>query len=143
MRDDPFGLRRFVAAQENVFASALRELQAGRKRTHWMWFVFPQMRGLGQSPTAVFYGITSLAEARAYLGHPVLGRRLTEATRAVLAHEGRSLGAIFGSPDDMKFRSSMTLFAQAAEDVPNVFATALERLCNGVADQTTLDLINV
>ena len=135
-------LQRFVTAQDDVFASALWELRAGRKRSHWMWFVFPQIRGLGSSPTAMLYAIASLAEARAYLDHPVLGRRLAEATRAVLEHRDRSLNAIFGSPDDMKFRSSMTLFAKAAEESPNDFTVSLDVFCNGLPDKRTLDLLD-
>src|SRR4051812_12574295 len=108
---DHFDLERFVTAQASAFATALDELKAGRKRSHWMWFIFPQLRGLGHSPMAQFYGISSLAEARAYLAHPRLGPRLILCTETVLAVEGRSVHAIFGSPDDMKFRSSMILFA--------------------------------
>ena len=143
MSDEPHDLQRFVAAQEDAFASALRELRAGQKRSHWMWFVFPQLRGLGSSSTAVFYGITSLAEARAYLNHPTLGRRLAEATQAVLAHEGRTLHSIFGSPDDLKFRSSMTLFASTAGGSSNDFSTALDRFCDGLPDRKTLDLLGL
>jgi uncharacterized protein (DUF1810 family) len=108
---DPFDLNRFVIAQAPVFAAALDELKAGRKRSHWMWFIFPQLRGLGHSSMAEFYGISSLDEGRAYLAHPLLGPRLILCTETVLALQGRSLHAIFGSPDDMKFRSSMTLFS--------------------------------
>src|SRR3954470_11053477 len=104
---DPFDLARFVAAQAPVFDAVLAELKAGRKRSHWMWFVFPQLKGLGASTTAQFYGIGSLAEARAYLAHPVLGPRLEACTRAVLQADGSSLHAIFGSPDDLKFVSCM------------------------------------
>ena len=110
--DDPFDLARFLAAQETTYAAALDELRAGRKRTHWMWFVFPQMRGLGGSSTSLLYGIGSLEEARAYLRHPILGSRLAECTEAVLAAD-EPLRDVFGSPDDMKFRSSMTLFSIA------------------------------
>ncbi len=138
---DPFDLQRFVSAQEPVFATALAELQAGRKRTHWMWFVFPQLRGLGFSPTATFYGIASLAEARAYLAHPLLGSRLERCTSAVLAIDGGSLHDIFGSPDDMKFCSSMTLFALAAPDARSIFRQALDRWCRGELDRLTLRLI--
>ncbi|MDC7787154.1 DUF1810 domain-containing protein [Rhodoplanes sp. TEM] len=137
---DPFDLARFVAAQAPVHATALAELKAGRKRSHWMWFVFPQHRALGRSPTAKAYGIGSLAEARAYLAHPLLGPRLIDSTRAVLSAEAPSLHAIFGSPDDLKFRSSMTLFEAAAAQEP-VFAQALDRWCGGVRDDLTLDLI--
>jgi uncharacterized protein (DUF1810 family) len=108
---DPFDLGRFLTAQAPVFASAVDELNAGRKRSHWMWFIFPQLRGLGSSSIAQFYGIGSLAEARAYLAHPVLGPRPVLCTETVLAVRDKSLHEIFGSPDDMKFRSSMTLFA--------------------------------
>ena len=107
-------LARFLEAQARNYADALAELEAGTKRSHWMWYVFPQLAGLGLSPTARFYGIASREGARAYLAHPVLGPRLVASTNAVLSHPDRSLHAIFGSPDDMKFRSSMTLFAEAA-----------------------------
>src|SRR3954471_17863724 len=108
---DPFDLERFVTAQAPVFTAALNELKAGRKRSHWMWFIFPQMRGLGHSPTAQFYGISSIDEARAYLAHRGLGSRLDQCTKIVRASEAPSLQALFGSPDDLKFRSCMTLFA--------------------------------
>ncbi|MBK5961305.1 calpastatin [Rhodoplanes elegans] len=140
MSDDPYDLARFVAAQAAVFDTALAELTAGRKRSHWMWFVFPQHRGLGRSPTAQLYGIGSLAEARAYMAHPLLGPRLVAATQAVLGAAAPSLHAIFGSPDDLKFRSSMTLFERAAPDEP-VFARALARWCGGERDPLTLALI--
>jgi uncharacterized protein (DUF1810 family) len=124
-------LQRFVDAQAPVFAAALAELRAGRKRSHWMWFVFPQLASLGRSGTARFYGIGSLDEARAYAAHPVLGARLLACTRAVLAHAGkRSLHEIFGSPDDLKFRSCMTLFARAAAE-PAPFEEAIAALCDG------------
>lgn len=138
---DPYDLNRFVVAQEPVFPTALAELKAGRKCTHWMWFIFPQLRGLGRSPTATFYGIESLDEARAYLAHPVLGPRLLQATRAVLAVKDRSLHAIFGSPDDLKFCSCMTLFIRAAGDDGGVFRTALDRFCGGRMDAQTLALL--
>jgi uncharacterized protein (DUF1810 family) len=138
---DPFDLDRFVRAQNPVFASALEELQAGRKRSHWMWFVFPQMRGLGHSSTALSYGVGSLDEARAYLAHPVLGPRLLLCTQTVLETRGRSLSVIFGSPDDMKFCSSMTLFAVAAGKGGSVFAQAVERYCGGRMDDRTLALL--
>ena len=140
--DDSSNLQRFVAAQAPVFDTVLEELRAGRKRSHWMWFVFPQLRGLGHSATAQFYGLASLEEACAYLAHPVLGPRLDLCTRTVLASGGgRSLNAIFGSPDDMKFRSSMTLFAFAAPDTNNVFRQALDRWCDGRMDERTLALV--
>src|SRR5207248_6809373 len=108
---DSFDLERFVTAQEPVFTAVLAELKAGRKRSHWMWFVFPQLAGLGQSSTSRFYGISSIEEARAYLAHTLLGPRLDLCTRIVLASESSSLHAIFGSPDDTKFGSCMTLFS--------------------------------
>jgi uncharacterized protein (DUF1810 family) len=131
-------LERFVAAQAPLIDDVMAELQAGRKRTHWMWFVFPQLRALGRSSTAHFYGIASLAEARAYLAHPVLGPRLLDCTRAVLAVQGRTLHEIFGTPDDMKFRSCMTLFSQVT---PEPFTAALARYCGGEADERTLALL--
>lgn len=139
--DNPFDLQRFVNAQEPVFATVLEELRDGRKRSHWMWFVFPQLRGLGRSATAKFYGIASLDEARAYLAHPTLGPRLEEATRAVVAVQGRTLHAIFGSPDDLKFHSSMTLFALAADEAATPYQEALSRYCDGAMDEATLPLL--
>ena len=136
-------LERFVAAQDGVYSTALAELGAGRKRSHWMWFVFPQLRGLGMSSMAQFYGIASLDEARAYLQHPTLGARLEECTRAVLAVEGRPLHGIFGSPDDLKFHSSMTLFALAAGDNDSCFRQAIDRCCNGAMDPQTLKLLGI
>jgi uncharacterized protein (DUF1810 family) len=138
---DPFDLGRFLTAQAPVFASAVDELNAGRKRSHWMWFIFPQLRGLGSSSMAQFYGIGSLAEARAYLAHPVLGPRLVLCTETMLAVRDKSLREIFGSPDDMKFRSSMTLFASTSEDNGTVFERALEAYCVGRADERTLALL--
>lgn len=133
---DPFDLDRFVQAQEPVLAQVRRELAEGRKRSHWMWFVFPQLRSLGRSPTAQHYGIGSLAEARAYMAHPVLGPRLVECTELVNRVEGRSAHQIFGSPDDLKFRSSMTLFALADPEAP-VFRDALRRYFGGAPDPLT------
>jgi uncharacterized protein (DUF1810 family) len=141
MTADPFDLTRFVEAQAGVHEGALAELVAGRKRTHWMWFVFPQLRGLGASAMADRYGIGSLAEARAYLAHPVLGPRLDACTRAMLAHAGASARDILGRPDDMKFRSSMTLFDRADGREGNPFRTALEAFCGGVPDERTLELL--
>ena len=138
---DPFDLKRFVRAQDGTFETAITELRGGRKRSHWMWFVFPQMQGLGSSSMAQAYGITSLAEARAYLAHPLLGPRLIECTEAVLAVRGRSLQAILGSPDDKKFCSCMTLFAKGAEAHDEVFRQALNQLCDGRLDSRTLALL--
>jgi len=135
---DPFDLDRFVQAQDPVLAQVRLELADGRKRTHWMWFVFPQLRGLGHSPMAQRYAIASLAEAQAYLEHPVLGPRLTECTRLVLKVEGRSIHQILGSPDDLKFHSSMTLFALAQQHDP-VFRRALNKYFDGVLDRLTAE----
>jgi uncharacterized protein (DUF1810 family) len=140
MTGDSFDLERFVTAQAPVFDTVLAELRAGRKRTHWMWFIFPQLRGLGHSPTAQFYGIGSLAEARAYHAHALLGPRLELCTRTVLESRARSLHEIFGSPDDWKFRSCMTLFAVAAPQAP-LFGQALDRWCAGKRDGRTLELL--
>jgi uncharacterized protein (DUF1810 family) len=137
---DPFDLNRFVTAQAPVFAAALDELKAGRKQSHWMWFIFPQLRGLGRSPTAEFYGLSSLAEARAYLAHPLLGPRLILCTETVLALQRRSRHAIFGSPDDLKFCSSMTLFAIATGEGEAVFRRALDHYCEGRMDTRTVAL---
>jgi len=140
---DRFDLQRFVAAQAPVFASALEELRKGRKRTHWMWFVFPQLRGLGSSSMAAFYGIGSLEEARAYLAHRLLGPRLVLCTETVLGINGKTLHDIFGSPDDIKFRSSMTLFARASDDDAAVFKRALDLYCQGRPDDRTLALLGI
>lgn len=135
--DDPFDLARFVAAQAPVYERALAELRAGRKESHWMWFVFPQIEGLGVSVTAQTYAIRSLAEAKAYLAHPLLGARLKDCAAAVLAVNAKSAQAIFGTPDELKFRSSMTLFARAAPDEP-LFREALEKYFDGKDDEATL-----
>jgi uncharacterized protein (DUF1810 family) len=141
MERDPFNLSRFVAAQSATFDTALAELQAGRKQTHWMWFIFPQLRGLGLSETARWYGVTGLDEARAYLAQPVLALRLDQATRAVLSTHGLSLRQIFGSPDDLKFHSSMTLFAVASSVNESPFRTALGRWFYGRMDARSLAII--
>ena len=135
----PFDLDRFIAAQDRIYDDVLRELRAGRKASHWMWFIFPQLKELGRSDTSCFYGIATLDEARAYAGHPVLGARLRECTQLVNAHAGTPLGVILGHVDALKFRSSMTLFAQATQDA--VFATELAAFCAGLPDQATLDLL--
>lgn len=135
--DDPFDLKRFVDAQAPVYGNVVGELRDGRKRSHWMWFVFPQLRGLGGSPTAVHYGISSLDEARAYLRHELLGPRLHECARLVTGVQGRSAGQIFGSPDDLKLCSSMTLFAHATEDDAD-FVAVLEKYYDGRQDELTL-----
>ncbi len=129
-------LDRFLDAQRSVYDHVLDELRQGRKRSHWMWFVFPQIAGLGSSEMSQRYAISSLAEARAYLAHPVLGERLRECTRLVAATEGRTAEQIFGEVDAMKLRSSMTLFHRAAPD-ETVFGRVLARLFDGVADEAT------
>jgi uncharacterized protein (DUF1810 family) len=139
--DDPFDLNRFVTAQDPVIGAVREELRAGRKRTHWMWFVFPQLRGLGTSDRATFYGIASLAEARAYLAHPVLGPRLLECTGLVCAVRDRTIGEIMGGhPDDTKFHACMTLFA-AADPAATRFPEALARFFGGVPHAGTFDLL--
>ena len=135
-----FDLQRFVAAQEDIYAQALAELKAGRKQSHWMWFVFPQLAGLGTSPMAVRYALKSADEARAYLAHPVLGPRLREGVAALLAHRGAHPEAILGGIDALKFRSSLTLFEAVADD-PALFAEALDAFYAGERDARTLELL--
>ena len=130
----------FAAAQDPVYDAVLRELAAGRKESHWTWFIFPQMAGLGFSAMSERFGIASLDEARSYLKHPVLGARLRECVRLMLAQPSRDVRAILGSPDDLKFRSSMTLFAQADPAEP-LFQAALERFFGGEPDALTLELL--
>ncbi len=134
---DPFDLQRFVDAQARVYHTVLDELRDGRKRSHWIWFVFPQIAGLGSSPTAARYAISSLDEARAYLAHPVLGPRLRECAQLVTRVQGRSVSQIFGSPDDLKVRSSMTLFARATSDNDD-FVAVLEKYYDGAEDPLTV-----
>jgi uncharacterized protein (DUF1810 family) len=136
-RSDPFNLQRFVDAQNPVYDAVCAELRSGRKRGHWIWFVFPQLRGLGSSNMATVFGISSRQEAVAYLDHPVLGPRLRECTRLVNLVEGRAIDQIFGYPDDLKFRSSMTLFASASSD-SQVFKDALLKYFGGEFDPLTL-----
>lgn len=150
---DAYSLQRFVDAQDRVYAAVLAELGAGRKRSHWMWFVFPQVEGLGLSPTARRYAIGSMAEARAYLRHPVLEARLLECTELVLAHAGTPIGRIFGYPDDLKLRSCLTLFAEVAQMAkaagtteaeragPTPFRRALDVFFEGRADDRTLAIL--
>jgi uncharacterized protein (DUF1810 family) len=138
---DPFDLTRFVRAQDPVFRDIQGELTRGRKQSHWMWFVFPQVAGLGFSAMSQRYAIASRAEASAYLAHPTLGPRLIECTHLVLAVEGRTINAILGAPDDAKFHSSMTLF-DAVSGEP-VFDEALARYFSGERDQATLDILAV
>lgn len=137
---DPFELQRFVDAQDRVYATVLEELRWGRKQTHWMWFVFPQLAGLGHSPMAERYAISGLDEATAYLAHPVLGPRLRQCTELTNVVADRSAHEIFSSPDDMKFRSSMTLFAKV-DTGGSLFKQALDHFFSGQQDQRTLDLL--
>jgi uncharacterized protein (DUF1810 family) len=139
---DNFDLARFVGAQRGTYAQAMAELHQGVKRSHWMWYIFPQLRGLGQSATAQRYGIASLDEARAYVANPVLGPRLIECTQLALDANKASASEIFPYPDDLKFRSSMTLFAQAAPRL-NVFSVALQKYYGGAPDQETLRLLGL
>lgn len=141
MSPDPFDLQRFVDAQERVFVAAIGELRVGRKRGHWMWFVFPQLKGLGRSSTSQEYGIGSLEEARAYLAHPILGPRVLECFAAVNAVSGRSAKEIFGFPDDVKFRSCATLF-HLADPAEPAFLQAIEKYYGGILDPVTVERLS-
>ena len=134
---DPYNLQRFVDAQSTVYDTVIDELRSGRKRSHWIWFIFPQLAGLGSSPTAQRYAISSVAEAEAYLRHDVLGPRLRECTGVVNAIDGKSVGEIFGWPDDVKLRSSITLFAHATDDNAG-FLELLDKFYNGEEDPVTV-----
>ncbi|MCU1240272.1 MAG: Calpastatin [Candidatus Acidoferrum typicum] len=136
--NDPYDLQRFVQAQSSCFERVCSELREGQKQSHWMWFVFPQLRGLGSSPLAVRYAISSREEAQAYLKNSILGPRLTHCTELVLTVEARSVKQIFGSPDDLKFRSSMTLFANVTSE-NMVFKDALQKYFAGEPDHLTID----
>lgn len=138
---DPHNLQRFLDAQHGIYETVLAELRAGRKRTHWMWFIFPQVIGLGHSPMSRRYAIRSRAEAAAYLAHPVLGARLRECTQAVLQHPNRAIGAIFGYPDDLKFHSCMTLFARLTPP-ESLFQDALHLYFDGQPDKNTLAILD-
>ena len=135
---DPYNLQRFLDAQSYHYDDVVAELRSGMKRTHWMWFIFPQIAGLGSSPTAVKYAISSREEAQAYLKHPILGMRLRKCTQLVNAIEGRTIDQVFGYPDDLKFRSCMTLFAGVTDD-NQVFLRALEKYFSGEMDPLTLE----
>jgi uncharacterized protein (DUF1810 family) len=139
--DDPFALSRFTQAQDRIYHDVLSELWGGQKITHWMWFVFPQMCGLGHSATARYYGIRSPEEAQRYLEHPILGPRLLQCAEAVLAIQGRTAAEIFGYPDDLKLRSSMTLFERVAGP-GSVFARVLDKYFHGERDEQTLSLFH-
>lgn len=135
-----FDLSRFVEAQASDYPNALREIQKGRKRSHWMWYIFPQLKGLGHSSTAQYYGLSGLEEARQYLEHPLLGPRLLEITSAVLRHPDENPLQIFGHPDTLKFHSSITLFAQVA-GAPGLFKEALDVFFKSTPDEATLQLL--
>jgi uncharacterized protein (DUF1810 family) len=137
---DPFYLDRFVQAQKNIYPQVIQELRRGTKTGHWMWFIFPQLIGLGQTPMSRTYAIKTLDEARAYAQHSVLGQRLQECTELVIAVEGKSANAIFGHPDDLKFRSSMTLFLMAAPET-ELFQRAINKYYDGEQDARTLELL--
>jgi uncharacterized protein (DUF1810 family) len=138
--DDPHDLKRFMAAQQDVYAQALLEIRSGHKQSHWMWYIFPQYDGLGLSSTSKRYAIKSVAEAEGYLRHPVLGPRLVECAEAAVGIEGRSAIEVFGSPDDMKLRSCATLFAAVAP-AGSVFERVLNKFFQGAPDETTLRLM--
>jgi uncharacterized protein (DUF1810 family) len=137
---DPYNLARFVQAQAEDYEQALSEIRSGRKRSHWMWYIFPQFEGLGSSPTSQRYSIKSVAEAEAYLAHPVLGPRLVECAEALLRIDGLSAGTIFGSPDDMKLRSCATLFAGVSSE-RSVFHQLIDKYFHGQRDEMTLQLM--
>ncbi len=137
---DPYDLQRFLNAQENVYERALSEIKSGRKRSHWMWFVFPQVEGLGTSSTSRRYAIRSVAEAKAYLDDPLLGPRLLESAKAALAAQTSSASELFGSPDDMKLRSCATLFASVSSE-GSIFSRLINKYFDGKPDQRTLQLI--
>jgi uncharacterized protein (DUF1810 family) len=137
-KKDPYNLQRFVDAQDPVFAEVCSELKMGRKRSHWMWFIFPQLQGLGHSSIAQYYAISSIDEAKAYLSHAILGPRLLECCRLVILIERRSIQEIFGYPDFLKFRSSLTLFARATSE-NRLFTIALEKYFGGEQDGSTLE----
>lgn len=138
--NDPYNLQRFVDAQDPIYDEVCLELREGYKRSHWMWFIFPQIKGLGHSPLAKEFAISRLQEAEAFLWHLILGPRLRECSRLVTQLEGRSIEQIFGSPDDLKFRSSMTLFAHATPD-NKVFMDALQKYFDGEFDSSTIERI--
>jgi uncharacterized protein (DUF1810 family) len=140
MNDDPFNLQRFVDAQDREFESVLFELRSGAKRGHWIWFIFPQLAGLGKSGNSEFFGISSRPEAEAYLRHPILGQRLRHCTAIVNGLDGHSINAILGGLDSVKFRSSMTLFSEIGQDT-QVFEQALEKYFSGEADPLTLGIL--
>ncbi|MFA5072689.1 MAG: DUF1810 domain-containing protein [Nitrospirota bacterium] len=138
--NDPFQLHRFITAQENIYDNVLQELRNGKKQSHWMWFIFPQIEGLAQSTTSNYYAIKSIQEAEHYLNHPILGMRLIECSELVLVVEGKSISQIFGHPDDIKFKSCMTLFA-CVEGSNSLFIKVLDKYFNGEQDSKTIALL--
>jgi len=134
-------LQRFIDAQNESYARALEEITDGRKRSHWMWFIFPQMKGLGRSSTSMFYGINDMDEAREYLAHPILGKRLREISQVLLQLDTNDANAVFGSPDDMKLRSCMTLFDNISPN--DIFAAVLDKYFDGHRDNNTNKLLNI
>lgn len=140
MNPDKFNLNRFLDAQENSYTTALNELRSGRKRSHWIWYVFPQLKGLGRSPSSEFYGLAGLAEAAAYLAHSLLGQRLREATNAMLTHKSLTAASVLGELDALKFKSCLTLFSLATP-YEQIFTTALEHFFDGERDPKTLALL--
>lgn len=136
---DPFDLNRFISAQDQVYDRVLAELKNGRKRSHWMWYIFPQLDGLAQSTTSKYYAIKNLEEAIAYLNHPVLGARIIECAKTIVAIEGKTVSEMFGYPDDLKLFSSMTLFSEVADD--SIFADVLDKYFQGERDDRTLQLL--
>ncbi len=142
MADSTYDLRRFISAQKQDYLTALEEIRRGRKRSHWMWYIFPQLRGLGMSSTSYFYGIESLEEARAFLDDPYLGGNLREISQALLSLDTGDARSVMGSPDDLKLRSSMTLFSLAAPEEP-VFKKVLEKFYRGVQDPATLRILGL
>ena len=139
--NSPFNLNRFISAQEKVYDRVLKELKNGYKRSHWMWYIFPQLDGLAQSTTSKYYAIKSREEALAYLNHPVLGSRLLECANTVLEGEGKTVSEIFGYPDNLKLKSSMTLFSEVATD--SVFVRVLDKYFQGERDPKTLELLKL
>jgi len=135
-------LSRFIKAQEGSYEQALSEIKSGRKRSHWMWYIFPQYKGLGYSETSKYYSIKDLDEAKRYLNHPILGERLRSISKELLALNENNANRVFGSPDDLKLKSSMTLFATIEVSPENIFQKVLEKFFNGQADDNTLNLIN-
>ena len=136
------GLQKFLDAQDGIYETALQELRTGKKKSHWMWFILPQLLGLGRSATAQFYGISGLSEAKAYLAHPILGFRIRETVAVLLQQNHYDAYLIFGSPDDLKLKSSLTLFAIAEEENNNIFRKALEVYFQGISDPRTVEMLN-